>query len=143
MAEEKSIAPFMNIFSLTPFTGILDRLDFEHINIWVGRGVGGGSLVNGGMAVTPKESYFKEVFPDLDAEKFYSHYFPLVRRELKVNVIDEQFLKDCPYYKFTRVGEEEAHKAGFKTMRVPNVYDFKYMEKEFRNEVPGLPLIQK
>jgi len=134
--KKKSIAPFMNIFSLTPFTGILDRLDFDHINIWVGRGVGGGSLVNGGMAVTPKESYFKEVFPYLDAEKFYHHYFPLVREELKVNVIDEQFLKDCSYYKFTRVGEEEAHKAGFKTMRVPNVYDFKYMEKEFRNEVP-------
>ncbi|KAB1229694.1 GMC family oxidoreductase N-terminal domain-containing protein [Chryseobacterium viscerum] len=134
--KKKSIAPFMNIFSLTPFTGTLDRLSFDHINIWVGRGVGGGSLVNGGMAVTPKESYFKEVFPDLDAEKFYSHYFPLVREELKVNVIDEQFLKDCPYYKFTRVGEEEAHKAGFKTIRVPNVYDFKYMEKEFRNEVP-------
>ncbi|MCQ9636795.1 GMC family oxidoreductase [Chryseobacterium sp. WG23] len=134
--KKKSIAPFMNIFSLTPFTGTLDRLDFDHINIWVGRGVGGGSLVNGGMAVTPKENYFKEVFPHLNAEKFYSHYFPLVQKELKVNVIDEEFLKDCPYYKFTRVGEEEAHKAGFKTMRVPNVYDFKYMEKEFLNEVP-------
>lgn len=134
--KKKSIAPFMNIFSLTPFTGTLDRLDFDHINIWVGRGVGGGSLVNGGMAVTPKESYFKEVFPDLDAEKFYNYYFPLVRKELKVNVIDEQFLKECPYYKFTRVGEAEAQNAGFKTMRVPNVYDFKYMEREFRNEVP-------
>ncbi|REC48493.1 GMC family oxidoreductase N-terminal domain-containing protein [Chryseobacterium pennipullorum] len=134
--KKKSIAPFMNIFSLTPFTGTLDRLDFDHINIWVGRGVGGGSLVNGGMAVTPKESYFREVFPDLDAEQFYSFYFPLVQKELKVNVIDEQFLQECPYYKFTRVGEEEAHKAGFKTIRVPNVYDFKYMEKEFRNEVP-------
>lgn len=134
--RKKTIAPFMNIFSLTPFTGTLDRMDFDNINIWMGRGVGGGSLVNGGMAVTPKESYFREVFPNLDAEKFYNHYFPLVREELKVNVIDEQFLKECPYYKFTRVGEEEAHQAGFKTMRVPNVYDFKYMEKEFRNEVP-------
>ncbi|AZA79371.1 GMC family oxidoreductase [Chryseobacterium sp. G0186] len=134
--KKKTIAPFMNIFSLTPFTGTLDRLDFDNIKIWVGRGVGGGSLVNGGMAVTPKEDYFKEVFPDLDAERFYNYYFPLVRKELKVNVIDEQFLKDCPYYKFTRVGEEEAHKAGFKTIRVPNVYDFKYMEREFLNEVP-------
>jgi cholesterol oxidase len=134
--KKKTIAPFMNLFSLTPFTGALDRLDFENINIWVGRGVGGGSIVNGGMAVTPKESYFKEVFPQLNAEKFYDFYFPLARKELKVNVIDEQFLKDCPYYKFTRVGEEEAHKAGFKTVRVPNVYDFKYMEKEFKNEVP-------
>ncbi|KMQ58573.1 cholesterol oxidase [Chryseobacterium angstadtii] len=134
--KKKTIAPFMNIFSLTPFTGALDRMNFEHINIWVGRGVGGGSLVNGGMAVTPKQSYFKEVFPDLDAEKFYTTYFPLVHQELKVNVIGEQFLKECPYYQFTRVGEEEAHKAGFKTIRVPNVYDFQYMEKEYRNEVP-------
>lgn len=134
--RKKTIAPFMNIFSLTPFTGTLDRMDFNNINIWMGRGVGGGSLVNGGMAVTPKESYFKEIFPALDSERFYNHYFPLVREELKVNIIDEGFLKECPYYKFTRIGEEEAHKAGFKTMRVPNVYDFKYMEREFRNEVP-------
>lgn len=134
--KKKTIAPFMNLFSLQPFTGALDRLDFEHINIWVGRGVGGGSIVNGGMAVTPKESYFKEIFPQLDAEKFYNFYFPLARKELKVNVINEQFLNYCPYYKFTRVGEEEAHKAGFKTVRVPNVYDFNYMEKEFKNEVP-------
>ena len=71
--RKKTIAPFMNIFSLTPFTGTLDRMDFDNINIWLGRGVGGGSLVNGGMAVTPKESYFKEVFPNLDADKFYNH----------------------------------------------------------------------
>ncbi|SDQ16039.1 cholesterol oxidase [Chryseobacterium soldanellicola] len=134
--RKKTIAPFMNLFSLTPFTGALDRMEFENINIWMGRGVGGGSLVNGGMAVTPKESYFKEVFPQLDSEKFYTVYFPLARKELKVNVINEEFLKTCPFYKFTRIGEEEAHKAGFKTMRVPNVYDFNYMEREYKNEVP-------
>jgi cholesterol oxidase len=134
--KTKTIAPFFNIFSIKPFTGVLDRLDFEHINIWVGRGVGGGSLVNGGMAVTPKKDYFKEVFPNLDTEKFYSVYFPKARQELKVNIVREEFLNECPYYKFNKVGEEEAHKAGFKTMRVPNVYDFSYMEKEYKNEVP-------
>ena len=134
--KRKTIAPFMNIFPLIPFTGALDKFNFKNIDVWVGRGVGGGSIVNGGMAVIPKESYFKEVFPDLDAEKFYDFYFPLASKELKVNGIDEQFVKDCPYYKFTRVGESEAHKAGFKTVRVPNVYDFKYMEREYKNEVP-------
>ncbi|MCZ4224439.1 hypothetical protein [Pedobacter rhodius] len=94
--KNKTIAPFMNIFPLTPFTGALDRLDFKNINVWVGRGVGGGSIVNGGMAVTPKKAYFKEVFPELDAEKFYNFYFPLANKELKANVIDEQFLNDCP-----------------------------------------------
>lgn len=134
--KSKTIAPFMNIFPLKPFTGALDKFNFKNIDVWVGRGVGGGSIVNGGMAVIPKEHYFKEVFPQLDAEKFYNFYFPLVSKELKVNIIDEQFVKDCPYYKFTRVGEAEAHKAGFKTLRVPNVYDFKYMEREYKNEVP-------
>ncbi|QBO58491.1 GMC family oxidoreductase N-terminal domain-containing protein [Chryseobacterium salivictor] len=134
--KTKTIAPFMNLFRLDKFTGALDRLDFEHIKIWLGRGVGGGSLVNGGMAVTPKKEYFKEIFPNLDTEKFYSHYFPLANKELKTNVASEDFLKDCDFYKFNRVGEEEAKKAGFKTVRVPNVYDFRYMEKEYRNEVP-------
>ena len=134
--KRRTIAPFMNIFPLKPFTGALDKLNFKNIDVWVGRGVGGGSIVNGGMAVIPRENYFKEVFPDLDAEKFYNFYFPLARKELKVNSIDEHFVKNCSYYKFTRVGETEARKAGFKTVRVPNVYDFKYMEREYKNEVP-------
>ncbi len=132
----RTIAPFMNIFSVPKFTGTLDRWDFPELKIWMGRGVGGGSLVNGGMAVTPKRNYFQEVLPQLDSELFYSKYFPLVKKELGVNVIDEDFLNKCSFYKFNRVGEEEAHKAGFKTIRVPNVYDFKYMEREYRNEVP-------
>jgi len=61
---------------------------------------------------------------------------PLANRELKTNVIDEKFLNECEFYKFNKVGEAEAHKAGFKTVRVPNVYDFDYMEREYRNEVP-------
>nr|BFE82424.1 hypothetical protein GCM10020093_050250 [Planobispora longispora] len=34
-------------------TGILDAEEFGGITVYQGRGVGGGSLVNGGMAVTP------------------------------------------------------------------------------------------
>ena len=69
--KKQSIAPFFNLFSLKPFTGALDRLDFKDIKIWVGRGVGGGSLVNGGMAVLPKRDYFEEVFPNLDSQLFF------------------------------------------------------------------------
>lgn len=134
--RKKTIAPFMNIFSLKPFTGALDRWDFDEIKIWMGRGVGGGSLVNGGMAVEPKKDYFKEVFPNLDTNLFYEKYFPLAKKELHVNVADEKFLDECEFYKFNKVGETEAKNAGFKTVRVPNVYDFEYMEKEWKKEVP-------
>lgn len=134
--KKQTIAPFMNIFPVKPYTGALDRLDFEHIKIWVGRGVGGGSLVNGGMAVLPKKEYFKEIFPQLDTDIFYTKYFPLAQKELEVNTPREEFLKTCSFYKFNKVGEEQAHQAGFKTMRVPNVYDFDYMEQEYEEKVP-------
>jgi cholesterol oxidase len=83
MAEEKDDCPFYEYFFTDPFTGTLDRLDFEHINIWVGRGVGGGSLVNGGMAVTPKKDYFREVFRILMLKSFINTIFPGYMKSLK------------------------------------------------------------
>lgn len=35
------------------YVGVLDAEKFSGIKVYQGRGVGGGSLVNGGMAVTP------------------------------------------------------------------------------------------
>lgn len=135
--RRKTIAPFLNIFPLKKFTGTLDRWDYPFIKIWMGRGVGGGSLVNGGMAVRPKQDWFKKILPELDDELIYQKYFPLAEKELKVNTADEDFLSRCDYYQFSRVGEMEARKAGFRTVRVPNVYDFKHMEQEHGGGKPG------
>lgn len=128
--KTRSIAPFFNIFSLKKFTGTLDRIDFENQKVWVGRGVGGGSLVNGGMAVRPKKDFFKTVFPDLDSQLFYDKYFPLAEKELHVNEISESYYQNSKFYQFARLGAKEAKKAGYKINFIPNVYDFKYMEEE-------------
>lgn len=140
----QTVAPMMNISHFNKkFTGILDRMDFENIKIYAGRGVGGGSLVNGGMAVQPKQAYFKEIFPDLDAPLFWKKYYPLAKKELEVNEISETFYQQSPYYKFARVGALEAEKAGFKVVRVPNVYSFKYMEQEQAGKVPKSALAKE
>ncbi|MCG2430418.1 GMC oxidoreductase [Aequorivita xiaoshiensis] len=137
-------APMMNISRFNKkFTGVLDRMDFENVKVYAGRGVGGGSLVNGGMAVQPKKQYFKEIFPDLDVEEFWKTYFPLAQKELDVNQISDKYYNDTPYYKFARVGESEARKAGFKTIRVPNVYSFDYMKKEEAGKVPKSALAKE
>lgn len=125
------------------FTGVLDRMDFKNIKVYAGRGVGGGSLVNGGMAVQPQKEYFKEIFPDLNADTFWDIYFPRAKQELEVNEISNEYFEKTPYYKFARVGESEAHHAGFKTIRVPNVYSFEYMEKEEAGEVPKSALAKE
>nr|BBJ47881.1 hypothetical protein SAVMC3_05100 [Streptomyces avermitilis] len=61
---------------IEPYAGVLDRVNFDQMSVYLGRGVGGGSLVNGGMAVTPRRSYFEEVLPQVDAEEMYTKYFP-------------------------------------------------------------------
>lgn len=142
--RKRTIAPMMNmVFFNKKFTGVLDRMDFEHIKIYAGRGVGGGSLVNGGMAVQPKKEYFKEILPEMDDEKFWNTWFPLAKKELEVNEISDGYLSSSEYYKFARLGRLEAENAGFKTVTVPNVYSFEYMEKEEKGEVPKSALAKE
>ncbi|GAA1550987.1 GMC oxidoreductase [Kribbella hippodromi] len=120
----------------TPYAGVLDRIDYPNMGVYVGRGVGGGSLVNGGMAPTPQRAYFEKVLPQVDAAAMYARYFPLARRMLGVNTIDPRYLEKTPAYQYARVSRKHAHQAGFKTAVVPNVYSFDYLEREERKEVP-------
>ena len=47
--------PMMNISTFSKkYTGVLDRMDFDNVKVYAGRGDGGDSLVTGGMAVQPK-----------------------------------------------------------------------------------------
>lgn len=142
--KNSSQAPMMNIARFNQkFTGVLDRMDFENIKVYAGRGVGGGSLVNGGMAVQPKKTYFQEIFPELNADEFWKTYFPKAQKELEVNEISDKYYTETPYYKFARVGESEARKAGFKTVKVPNVYSFDYMKNEEAGKVPKSALAKE
>ncbi|MEV4740161.1 GMC oxidoreductase [Streptomyces sp. NPDC049555] len=122
--------------NITPYAGVLDRVAFEEMSVYVGRGVGGGSLVNGGMAVMPRRAYFEEVLPQVDAAQMYERYFPRANAALGVNHIDKQWFEETEWYKFARVSRKQAEKAGLGTTFVPNVYDFEYMKREAAGEVP-------
>jgi cholesterol oxidase len=125
------------------YAGVLDRIDLGEMSVYAGRGVGGGSLVNGGMAVVPSRKYFEEIFPLVDANEMYSKYFPLANATLGTNRIPTDFFEQTSYYQFARVARASAQKAGFATTFVPNVYDFSYMAREERGEVPGSALAQE
>ncbi|GGZ39672.1 cholesterol oxidase [Streptomyces poonensis] len=121
---------------IEPYAGVLDRVNFEQMSVYVGRGVGGGSLVNGGMAVTPRRSYFEEVLPQVDADEMYSTYFPRANAGLRVKNIDEGWFEQTDWYRYARVGREQAANAGLGTTFVPNVYDWDYMRREADGTVP-------
>ena len=134
--KNATIAPYGNFRVFEKFTGALDRIDFENIKIYLGRGVGGGSLVNEGIAVTPKKEYFENIFPDLDSNVFFTKFFPLAKKELDTKTIPDDFYESSEYYKFSRIAEKQAQKAGYKTTKVQSSYDFEYMQREEANEVP-------
>ncbi|WP_262401311.1 GMC family oxidoreductase N-terminal domain-containing protein [Actinomadura sp. CNU-125] len=117
-------------------TGILDAEDFSGITVYQGRGVGGGSLVNGGMAVTPKRERFGAILPSVDADEMYDVYYPRANAGLGVNEIDRAWFDTTDCYQYARVGRKHAERSGFDFVYVPNVYDFNYMKQEAAGNVP-------
>ncbi|GHH84909.1 cholesterol oxidase [Streptomyces capitiformicae] len=115
---------------INPYPGVLDRVRYANMSVFVGRGVGGGSLVNGSMAVTPLQSYFAEQFPTVDTAEMYATYFPRARAMLGVNTIDPAWFESTEWYRFSRISRAHAEKTGLKTTFVPSVYDFAYMQRE-------------
>ncbi|MFC6083462.1 GMC oxidoreductase [Sphaerisporangium aureirubrum] len=117
-------------------TGVLDSENFAGVRVYQGRGVGGGSLVNGGMAIVPRRSYFEEILPFVDAGEMYSTYYPRANAGLGVGNVDPAWLEHAECYRYARTSRDAALRSGFTTTAVPNVYDFDYMKKEQAGQVP-------
>ncbi|MCX4829091.1 GMC oxidoreductase [Streptomyces sp. NBC_01016] len=118
------------------YTGILDAEEMGGIIVYQGRGVGGGSLVNGGMAVTPKRENFGAVLPSVDADEMYSTYYPRANAGLGVSTIDPAWFDSVDCYQYSRVGRKHAQRSGFPYVFVPGVYDWDYMKQEAAGTVP-------
>ncbi|WP_101789969.1 GMC oxidoreductase [Nonomuraea indica] len=112
------------------YTGILDAEEFGGITVYQGRGVGGGSLVNGGMAVTPRRENFAAVLPTVNAAEMYDVYYPRANAGLGVGLIDPAWFDTTACYQYGRVGRKHAQRSGFPFVFVPDVYDWDYMKQE-------------
>ncbi|MFE4867458.1 GMC oxidoreductase [Streptomyces sp. NPDC056682] len=118
------------------YTGILDAEDFSGITVYQGRGVGGGSLVNGGMAVTPLRQNFGAILPSVDPGEMYGTYYPRANAGLGTGLIDPAWFDTVDCYQFARVGRKQAQRSGFPFVFVPDVYDWDYMKQEASGTVP-------
>lgn len=146
--QDHTELPFSSILGLPTSVpvrrgaGALGIERFDHMKVYVGRGLGGGSLVNGAMAVTPRRSFFEQVLPAVDAEEMYRTYFPRANAALGVAPPTSTML-DSSWYRFTRVAQDQAHAAGLRTALVPSVYDWEYMAREAAGEAPKSGLAQE
>jgi cholesterol oxidase len=114
-----------------PYTGVIDRVSGNGLDILCGAGVGGGSLVYHGMTLEPSESVFAEVLPQLDYGLLHRTYYPRVARMLKIATIPDDVLGSTQYLS-NQIFVDQAKAAGLTPERIPMPIDWSYARAELR-----------
>ncbi len=134
--RENTILPFGPVFSISRYIGVLERVDGNGINLYAGAGVGGGSLVYGGMLVTPNEAAFTHVFPStLPYAEMASTYYPRARAMLRATPCPDDILAH-PAYTAERVFRAQATLAGVNYQAVDVGVDWDVIRQEIAGTVP-------
>jgi len=117
--------------------GVLALKRFSGMDVYLGRGVGGGSLVNMAMLITPLREVLAEVMPaGFLVDDFLLRHCPKARAKLKANTIRPAYFESSPYHQYARTLRANLARAGYTTDFLPSGYDFAYMEKEEAGLVP-------
>lgn len=116
--------------------GILDFKSLGRMSVYRGVGYGGGSLVNGGISLRPRQSYLRNVLPSIADYRFFNYYLPTAERRLNLNSIRSQFFEESEWYAFSRTARDSAVRSGYEATSMPNFYDFDYLEREAADSVP-------
>ncbi|CAM3048308.1 GMC oxidoreductase [Prescottella defluvii] len=118
-----------------PFTGLMERIPGNGMDILCGAGVGGGSLVYHGMTMQPDgENFARCVSSRIDYERMDSVYYPRVARMLRIATIPDDLL-NSPQYRSSRRFVEMADAQGLHTFRVPMPIDWEFARRELRGEM--------
>jgi cholesterol oxidase len=117
--------------------GVLALKRYPGMDVYLGRGVGGGSLVNIAMLITPLREVLAEVMPTgFLVDDFLLRHYPKAKAKLKANTIRPAYFESSPYHQYARTLRANVAKAGYTTELLPSGYDFAYMEKEEAGTVP-------
>lgn len=126
----KTVLPGADFTPIDVFPGVLERVNANGISVFAGAGVGGGSLVYGGITFQPDRDLFSRIFPsELDYGELDRVYFPRVRSMLKSSVIPKDILA-ANNYKSTRIFLKQATKAGLTTKLIESAVDWNIVRQE-------------
>ncbi|WP_068161857.1 GMC oxidoreductase [Rhodococcus phenolicus] len=118
-----------------PYTGLMERVKGNGIDILCGAGVGGSSLLYHGMTLQPGGEQFAEsVSPRIDYELLDREYFPRVARTLHLATIPDDLLYH-EKYRSSRQFLERAAAEGLDTFRVPMPIDWDFARRELTGEL--------
>ncbi|MCK9899138.1 cholesterol oxidase [Parafrankia colletiae] len=118
-----------------PFTGVIETVVGDGMDINCGTGVGGGSLTYHGMTLQPTKESFAASMPT--AAGLYdelNHWaYPTVARMLGISTIPDDILNTEPY-RSSRLFLKTAPDAGLQPFRVPLPVDWNFVRGELKGE---------
>ena len=131
------IIPVSALLKVPVSAGVLDVVSSPNMDVYLGRGVGGGSLVNLAMLITPYRETLQRILPSsINISELYDVYYPRARAGLGGNLIRPAYYQSSAYHRYARVACAQAAKAGFQWRTLDSGYDMAYMEQEEAGLVP-------
>ena len=136
-SENSAAAKLLPSLPWQPYTGLLERIKGNGMDVVCAAAVGGGSLPYHGMTVQPRGDLFDRVMPgELDYEEFDQRWYPLLRRNIGATPIPADVLAS-PQYAASRQFIEYARAAGLPDAHgVPMPIDWDIVRRELRGELP-------
>ena len=133
--SESTALPFGPTFAISKYAGVLERIVGNGINLYHGAGVGGGSLVYGGMLFTPRASAFDHVFPSTITFASMDPYYARARTTLRATPCPPDVLAN-PAWGSEAVFRAQAMAAGVPTAPVDIGVDWEIVRQEIAGTVP-------
>ncbi len=116
--------------------GICEKVVHGAHTVFRGAAVGGGSMVNAGIAAIPTLAQVRAAFPDIDPAVFLGTYIERAKKMLRISYRDMDWFEQTPWFQYARVGRKYAAAAGYRIDYNGSAYSFDYMKKEEAGQVP-------
>lgn len=116
------------------YIGLVEEFQGENIDVALGSGVGGGSLVYAGMMVKPPQNLFERIFPAaLPYAEMGETWYPRVASVMPMRAIPDA-LFESSNYTASRIFVDHGMRAGFTPEKNLNAIDWDLVEAELRGE---------
>lgn len=123
------------VLPLKPYTGLLEQVPGNGMDIMCAAGVGGGSLVYQGMTLQPTAEVFNANFPEqLDYARMDRIHYPRVAKMLRLRTAPDELI-NSKTYKASRVFARNVEQAGYPLSKIPMPIDWDYALRELRGEM--------
>ncbi|MEH3054248.1 MAG: GMC oxidoreductase [Patulibacter minatonensis] len=119
--------------SMHSFGGVLDATDYDHIQVWRGAAVGGGSIVFTGALVQPERRFFDHVFSGtgVSYEELDRLYYPRALAMLRGSTMPADVYGSAPFG-HSRAWDKQARAAGYAPQAIASSFRWDVIRSELR-----------